>query len=58
VIICNSYKLSDIAVIDLQNFCDKDTFNDPHLYAGGVVHLFVNGVQAIEDGKATGAAGA
>ncbi len=45
---------ADIAVVDLQKFCDKATFMDPHLYAEGVVHLFVNGVQSIENGKATG----
>lgn len=45
---------ADIAVIDLQNFRDKATFHDPHQYAEGVVHLFINGVQAMANGKATG----
>ena len=48
---------ADLAVIDLQKFRDKATFTDPHLYAEGVVHLFVNGVQALENGKPTGKRG-
>lgn len=48
---------ADVAVIDLQRFRDMATFADPHLYADGVVHLFVNGVQAIENGKPTGKRG-
>ena len=48
----NNY--ADIAVIDLDKITDQATFQDPHQYAQGVVHLFVNGVQAIENGKATG----
>jgi N-acyl-D-aspartate/D-glutamate deacylase len=45
---------ADIAVIDLEKFTDHATYKDPHQYAEGIVHLFVNGVHAIKDGKATG----
>jgi N-acyl-D-amino-acid deacylase len=38
----------------LQRLTDKSTYKDPHHYAQGVEHLFVNKVQAIENGKATG----
>ncbi len=45
---------ADVAVIDLHRLADKSTYKDPHHYATGVKHLFVNGVQSIENGKATG----
>ncbi len=48
---------ADLAIIDLQKFRDNATFTDPHLYAAGVLHLFVNGVQAIENGRPTGKRG-
>jgi N-acyl-D-aspartate/D-glutamate deacylase len=48
---------ADLAVIDLKRFRDNATFTDPHLYAEGVVHLFVNGVQAMENQKPTGRRG-
>jgi N-acyl-D-aspartate/D-glutamate deacylase len=48
---------ADLAVIDLRKFRDNATFTDPHLYAEGVVHLFVNGVQAMENGEPTGRRG-
>jgi hypothetical protein len=31
------------------------TFTDPHHYATGVVHLYVNGTAVISDGVLTGA---
>jgi N-acyl-D-amino-acid deacylase len=43
---------ADIAVIDLATIRDKATYLDPHQYAEGVRYLLVNGVLAIENGKA------
>lgn len=48
---------ADIAVIDLNTITDHATYTNPHQYATGVVHLLVNGVLALENGKATGERG-
>jgi len=48
---------ADIAVIDLKIIQDKATYLDPHQYAEGIRYLLVNGVVAIEDGRATEARG-
>lgn len=45
----------DIVVFDPDAVIDKATFADPHQYAQGVVHVFVNGEQVLENGKHTGA---
>lgn len=45
---------ADIVVFDRARFADKATFTDPHHYAEGVVHLYVNGVAVIRDGALTG----
>jgi len=46
---------ADIAVLDPATIADRATFADPHRYAAGVPHVFVNGKAAVADGKATGA---
>lgn len=51
----NNY--ADIAVIDLDRLTDRATYQSPHRYSEGIVHLLVNGRQAIENGKATGVRG-
>lgn len=43
-----------IAVIDLKSPDDRATYEKPTQYAKGVVHLLVNGVVSIEDGRLTG----
>jgi N-acyl-D-amino-acid deacylase len=46
---------ADIAVFDPEKIADHATFEDPHQYATGMVHVFVNGGQALADGEHTGA---
>jgi len=45
---------ADIAVINPETITDRATYKSAHQYSEGVAHLFVNGVQAIKNGKATG----
>jgi N-acyl-D-aspartate/D-glutamate deacylase len=46
---------ADIVVFDPDKVADTATFTNPHNYALGVDHVFVNGVAAIRGGKPTGA---
>lgn len=45
---------ADIAVFDFDQIQDHATFEDPHQYASGMVHVFVNGTQVLKDGEHTG----
>ena len=48
---------ADIAVIDLPNIRDNATYANPDNLSEGVVHLLVNGIHTIEDGKYSGRTG-
>jgi N-acyl-D-amino-acid deacylase len=46
---------ADIAIFDAAKIQDHATFEKPHQYATGMVHVFVNGVQVLKHGEHTGA---
>ncbi|MBW3535564.1 MAG: amidohydrolase family protein [Gemmatimonadetes bacterium] len=45
---------ADVAVLDLERYRDRATYEDPHRYAEGAVHVLVNGRFAIRDGEFQG----
>ncbi len=44
---------ADVTVLDLDAVDDLATYENPHQYSRGTVHVLVNGVFAIRDGEAT-----
>ena len=46
---------ADIAIFDADSFKDHATFDNPKVYATGMMHVFVNGVLVLNDGTHTGA---
>ena len=46
---------ADIVIFDPKEISDFATFEEPHQYATGVKHVFVNGQLVLRDGEHTGA---
>ncbi|MHC4296854.1 MAG: N-acyl-D-amino-acid deacylase family protein [Planctomycetota bacterium] len=46
---------ADVVVFDPETITDHATFEKPHQYATGMVHVFVNGTQVLRGGEHTGA---
>ena len=46
---------ADVVVFDPNAIQDHATFVEPHQYATGMLHVFVNGKQVLKDGEHTGA---
>ena len=53
--VCRPGYFADIVVFDPAKIQDHATYEQPHQYATGMVHVFVNGVQVLKDGEHTGA---
>ncbi len=45
---------ADVVVFEPEEIQDNATFIEPHQYASGMVHVFVNGEQVLRDGEHTG----
>ena len=45
---------ADIVIFDPDEVKDNATFQEPHQYAEGVQHVFVNGLHVLKDGEHTG----
>ena len=45
---------ADVVVFDPDRIADQATFEEPHQYAVGVRHVFVNGTRVLADGQHTG----
>lgn len=46
---------ADVLVFDPAKIQDHATFEKPHQYTTGMIHVFVNGTQVLRDGEHTGA---
>ena len=48
---------ADVTVFDFEKIVDRATYEKPHQYSQGIVHLFVNGVPTLIDGELTSSHG-
>ncbi|MFK7812930.1 MAG: amidohydrolase family protein [Maribacter sp.] len=46
---------ADIAIFNAETINDKATFDNSHQFSEGMIHVFVNGEQVLQDGEHTGA---
>jgi N-acyl-D-amino-acid deacylase len=46
---------ADVVVFDPKTIADRATYEQPHQYAVGMKHVWVNGTQVLKDGEHTGA---
>jgi N-acyl-D-amino-acid deacylase len=46
---------ADVVIFDPAKVKDNATFEKPHQYAEGMIHVFVNGIQVLKEGEHTGA---
>lgn len=46
---------ADVVAFDPEKIQDHATFEKPHQYSTGMIHVFVNGEQVLKDGEHTGA---
>jgi len=44
---------ADVVIFDPETIEDLATFSEPHQFANGVIHVFVNGVQVLREGDHT-----
>ena len=47
--------VADLAVFDLETISDRATYADPHQLSQGMLHVLVNGMAVVADGRFTGA---
>jgi N-acyl-D-amino-acid deacylase len=46
---------ADITIFNPKTVRDNSTYEDPHRYPGGIIHVLINGAITIENGEHTGA---